>query len=183
MSTPTVSIRTANPGDFHRVRGVLISSYLEYHDCLPPALFAAYLTDLVDLEGRADFGEIIVAERGGVIVGTATFYGDASDDGTDWPASASSIRAVATHPTARGLGIGRALLDTCQERAQRRGSTQLCLHTAPFMATAARLYEAAGFVRAPAHDVDVAARVPALGDGGLVISAYTLDLMAEANAA
>jgi GNAT superfamily N-acetyltransferase len=183
MSTPMVSIRPAHPGDFHRLRGVLISSYLEYHDCLPPALFAAYLTDLIDLERRADFGEILVAEHRGTIVGTATFYADASDDSTGWPATASSIRAVAAHPTARGLGIGRTLLDTCRERAQRRGSTQLCLHTAPFMAAAVRLYEGTGFVRVPEHDVEVSARIPSIVGTGLVISAYTLELMAEANAA
>ena len=51
----------------------MISSYLEYGDRLPGPAFAAYLTDLVDLEGRADFGEILVAERDGAMAGTATF--------------------------------------------------------------------------------------------------------------
>ncbi len=183
MSTPTVSIRTAHAGDFSRLRGVLISSYLEYHDCLPPGVFAAYLTDLVDLERRSDFGEILVAVHDGAVVGTATFYADASEDGIGWPATGSSIRAVAAPPTARGLGIGRALLEACHERAERLGSTQLCLHTAPFMAAAIRLYEGAGFVRAPEHDVDVAARIPSMVASGLVISAYTREIAAISAAA
>jgi GNAT superfamily N-acetyltransferase len=183
MSTPMISIRTAHLGDFHRVRGLLISSYLEYHDCLPSAVFAAYLADLVDLERRADLGEILVAEHQGAIVGTATFYADASDDAMGWPATASSIRAVAAHPAARGLGIGRVLLEACQERAQRRGSAQLCLHTAPFMAAAIRLYEGAGFVRAPERDVDVSARIPSGAGTGLVITAYTIGVPAVATAA
>jgi len=183
MSTPMVSIRTAHAGDYSRLRGLLISSYLEYHDCVPPAAFATYLSDLVDLERRADFGEILVAEHERSIVGTATFYADASDDGTGWPATASSLRAVAAHPKARGRGVGRALLDACQERAQRRGSTQLCLQTSPFMAAAVRLYEGAGFVRTPEYDVDVAARIPSIVGTGLVISAYTREISAAVTAA
>jgi GNAT superfamily N-acetyltransferase len=176
MVTPTIAIRPAHTGDYHRVRGLLISSYLEYRDCLPPDLFGAYLVDLVDLERRHDLGEILVAEHDGAIVGTATFYPDATDDGTGWPATASSIRAVAVRPSMRGHGIGGALLDVCLGRARRRGSAQVCLHTAPFMEAAIRLYESIGFTRVPAFDVDVTKRIPGTPSGELTIAAYALDL-------
>ena len=176
MATPTIAIRPAHTGDFHRVRGLLISSYIEYRDCLPAELFAAYLVDLVDLERRQDLGEILVAEHNGAIVGTATFYPDATEDGTGWPATASSIRAVAVRPAMRGLGIGGALLDVCLGRAQRRGSAQMCLHTAPFMEAAIRLYESIGFVRVPAFDVDLTKRITGATSGQLTIAAYALDL-------
>ena len=92
------------------------------------------------------------------------------------------MRAVAVHPSARGKGVGQALLDACIERAERRGRRQLCLHTAPFMAAAVRMYEAAGFVRLSEHDVDVAARIPG-ADHPLVITAYALELAAARVAA
>jgi ribosomal protein S18 acetylase RimI-like enzyme len=109
-------------------------------------------------------------------VGTATVYPDAADDGTGWPTTASSIRAVAVRPSMRRLGIGGALLDVCLGRAQRRGSAQVCLHTAPFMEAAIRLYESIGFVRSPAYDVDVTKRLPSAAGGQLTIAAYALDL-------
>jgi ribosomal protein S18 acetylase RimI-like enzyme len=176
MPTPSLAIRPAHTGDFHRVRGLLISSYVEYRDCLPADLFAAYLVDLVDLERRTDHGEILVAGHNGAIVGTVTFYPDASDESTGWPATASSIRALAVRPSLRGLGIGGALLDVCLGRAQRRGSAQVYLHTAPFMEAAMRLYESIGFMRVPAFDVEVAERLPSAAGESLVISAYALDL-------
>jgi GNAT superfamily N-acetyltransferase len=175
MSTPTITVRPAHTGDYAHLRALLLGAYIEYHDCLPAPAFGAYLADLVDLERRADLGELLVAEHAGVIVGTATFYADASDDGTGWPSTASSIRAMAVRPAARRLGAGRALLDACTERAARRGTLQLCLHTAPFMTAAVRLYEEAGFVRAEAHDVDVSMRVPG-ATGPLMIKAFRLDI-------
>ena len=178
----TITIRPAHSGDHARLRALLIASYVEYHDAVPAHVFAAYLADLVDLDRRADFGELLVAEHDGAIVGTATFYADATDDGLSWPASTASVRAVAVHPSARGKGVGQALLEACIERAERQGRRQLCLHTAPFMAAAVRMYEAAGFVRVSAHDVDVAARIPG-ADDPLVITAYALELTAARVAA
>src|SRR5438105_1417323 len=107
MASSTITVRAAHAGDYHRVRGVLLSAYMEYHDQLPASAFARYLTDLVDLDRRADVAEILVAEHEGVVAGTATFYADASDDGIGWPVTASSVRAVAVGPSARGLGAGR----------------------------------------------------------------------------
>jgi|SRR5690348_8706585 GNAT superfamily N-acetyltransferase len=168
-----ITIRSAHAGDYARLRSLLISASLEYHDVLPAGSFAAYLSDLVAIEQRADIGEILVAEHDGALVGTVTFYADAMDDGLDWPAGASSVRAMAVPPSARGHGVGAALLAACIARAEQRGSRQLGLHTAPFMAAATRMCEAAGFVRAPAHDVD----------GAVVFSAYTRPVAAAGVAA
>ena len=74
------------------------------------------------------------------------------DDGLDWPVGASSVRAMAVRPSARGHGVGAALLAACIARAEQRERRQLCLHAARFMAAATRMYEAAGFVRAPADE-------------------------------
>jgi predicted N-acetyltransferase YhbS len=168
-----VTIRSAHAGDHARLRSLLLSAYLEYRDVLPAAAFAAYVCDLVAVERRADIGEILVAEHDGALVGTVTFYANAVDDGMDWPAGVSSVRAMAVPPWARDRGVGGALLAACVARAEQRGSGQLCLHTAPFMAAAVRMYEAAGFVPAPAYDIDVADRIPGTGDWALVISAFT----------
>src|SRR5215467_3570293 len=59
----------------------------------------------------------------------------------------SYIRGMAVIPSARGLGIGRRLLDEIQRFATAQGCARLFLSTTPFLSTAIRLYEAFGFRR------------------------------------
>ena len=127
---------------------MLLAAYQEYAAALPPAVFGRYLTDLLDLGSRAGAGELLVAEHGGRVVGTVTYYPDAGLEGVGWPAGWAGLRALGVEPGARGLGVGRALLGACLERAQAAGAPVLCLHTAEFMAAAVAIYQQAGF-RAP----------------------------------
>jgi ribosomal protein S18 acetylase RimI-like enzyme len=87
-------------------------------------------------------------------VGTITFYPNANDEGmpSRFPGDTAGIRATAVEPSARGQGIGRALVDACIERATATGLSSIALHTADFMISAVALYEKAGFRRAPEYD-------------------------------
>lgn len=64
----------------------------------------------------------------------------------------AEIRLLGVAPSARGRGIGEALLAECIRRARNHGSQRLVLSTQPSMASAQRLYTRAGFVRAPERD-------------------------------
>ena len=64
----------------------------------------------------------------------------------------------------------------CAERAWTCGATALYLHTAPFMTAAVALYEALGYRRDPAVDLDVGAHFGTGSAGGVVVAAYRLDL-------
>ena len=171
-----VEVRDAGPSDLPAVRRVLLAAYQEYAAALPPAVFGRYLTDILDVEARTGAGEVLVAEPGGRVVGTVTFYPDASREELGWPAGWAGLRALGVEPRIRGLGIGRALLGTCLERARAAGAPVLCLHTAEFMAAAVAIYEAAGFRRDPAHDFDVTSRLDLAGVRPVPILAYRLDL-------
>jgi N-acetylglutamate synthase-like GNAT family acetyltransferase len=57
------------------------------------------------------------------------------------------IRGMAVIPSARGLGIGRRLLDEIQRFVVAQGCARLFLSTTRFLTTAIRLYEAFGFRR------------------------------------
>ena len=107
---------------------------------------------MLDLRSRFRDAELLVAERGGRVVGTITLYRDASQEGRGWPDAWSGIRAVAVEPSARGLGIGRRLTEVCIERSRAAGARAVCLHTASFMAAAVAMYESVGFGRAPEFD-------------------------------
>jgi GNAT superfamily N-acetyltransferase len=180
MSSPSLTgagVRLAGPSDLPAARRVLLAAYQEYAATLPPAVFGRYLTDLLDVESRAGAGgEVLVAERGGRAVGTVTYYPEAADQGFGWPAGWAGLRALGVEPRARGLGVGRALLEACLERALAAGAPEICLHTAEFMTAAVAIYEAAGFRRDPVHDFDAAGHLAPGGVRPVPILAYRLDL-------
>ena len=134
---------------------MLLGAYREYAEALPPAVFGRYLTDILDVEGRLGAGRVLVASHGGRVVGTVTFYADAGLEGFGWPAGCAGLRALGVERSARGAGVGQALVEACLERAREAGAPVLCLHTAEFMTAAVAIYQAAGFRRDPAHDFDV----------------------------
>jgi predicted N-acetyltransferase YhbS len=124
-----VSVRAARRLERRAVRAVLRAAYREYAAALPPAAFRRYLQDILDLGARARAGRLLVAEHAGRIVGTVTFYDDATAEGFGWPSGWAGVRALGVDPAVRGLGVGRALLRACVERAVAGGAGVLCLHT------------------------------------------------------
>jgi predicted N-acetyltransferase YhbS len=170
-----VSVRAARESEHPAVRGVLAAAYQEYGPVLPPGALEVYLGDLLDLEGRADIGSLLVAEWRRRIAGTVTFFPDAAGEGLGWPSGWAGLRALGVDPALRGLGIGRRLMDECFDRARALGAPVLCLHTAAFMTAAVTMYEAMGFERAPAYDFQAADLVDG-GSDSVTVIAYRIDL-------
>jgi hypothetical protein len=85
ISRTGVEVRDAGRSELPEVRRVLLGAYQEYAEALPPAVFGRYLTDILDVEGRAGAGRVLVATQGRRVVGTVTFYADAGQEGFGWP--------------------------------------------------------------------------------------------------
>jgi ribosomal protein S18 acetylase RimI-like enzyme len=178
-----VIVRDAAPGEHGAIRAVLEAAYRQFASQVPASIYDPYIADILDLDTRARDGRLLVAERAGHIVGTVTFYDDAAAEGVGWPAGWAGLRALGVDPAARGLGIGRLLMDACVDRARQAGASVLCLHTAVIMTAAIALYERMGFQRVPEFDFTPHAYLgtegdpPTTADGQpVLVIAYRLDL-------
>ena len=169
---PPLTVRDAAPGDTGAIREVTLAAYEQYAAHLPPPFWAAYRDNIVATLADPGSAAQIVAERAGALVGAVLLYpGDAAiyaagsgPPPSRWP----EVRLLAVAPSARGLGVGEALMRECVARARRAGAERLALHTTPMMAAALRLYTRMGFARAPELDFSPAP--------GFDVHGYTLVL-------
>jgi len=88
-------------------------------------------------EGGDAPGVLWVADDGERVVGAV---GLTREDG-----GLTRLRWVILHPDARGLGVGRALVDTALAEARRRGSRGVYLWTIAGLSASRHLYDRAGF--------------------------------------
>ena len=165
-------VRDAVPADYSAIREVVIAAYRQYADLISLDIFSPYLADVLDLESHARHGRLLVAEADGRVGGFAAFYPDATVQGLGWPPGWASGRGLAVHPAARGLGVARALLASCERLAREAGAPVFAFHTASFMTSAIALYERLGYRRAPEFDFDMAARYSRFGATPVMSIAY-----------
>lgn len=161
------SIRRAAPEDYEVVGALTVRAYLD-EGHLPAD--AEYAGTLADARARAEGAELWVAvdDADGRVVGSVTFAAPGSDFHEIATADEGDVRMLAVAGTARGRGIGDALMHRCVERARDLGLVALALSTQPSMRAAHRIYERMGFERAPERDWSPAP--------GITLLAYRLDL-------
>jgi ribosomal protein S18 acetylase RimI-like enzyme len=165
-----LAIRDARDEDRDAVRDLTLRAYGEYAQVMEPGAWAGLSEGVRNALASTAPAERIVAEHGGRIVGSVMLFAPDANayaghtDPVRWP----ELRLLAVDPDARGLGVGRALVDECVRRARASGATDLGLHTSRSMRAAIRLYQRLGFVRDPAHDFQPA--------GAELVEAYRLPL-------
>lgn len=131
-------IRTYRPGDMGMVTARQAILYAEQHGW--GTLMEAYIAD-VTARFLKDFKpgreQCWIAERGGAMIGSV-FLVDAGD-------GVAQLRLLYVEPSARGLGVGRELVDRCVVLAREAGYEKLMLWTHTVLTSARRIYAAAGF--------------------------------------
>ena len=155
----TYTIRRARPEDYDSLGRMTVDVY-ETLDGMPDRTEQSdYYAMLFNVAGRAEVPttEIWVAEgQNKKLLGGVTFIGDVAHYGSGGTVSTNKncagIRLLAVSSVSRNLGVGRALTQTCIDRASEIGASQVLLHTTKAMAVAWRLYEKMGFSRS--EDLD-----------------------------
>ena len=138
QSASEVRVRRATTDDAAWVASILRQAFSEYEQFYTEQGYAATTPGASEIVARMGQGPVWVAVHKKQIVGTGSVV--PKPEGI-------YIRGMAVIPSARGLGIGRRLLDEIQHFAIAQGCARLFLSTTPFLSTAIRLYEAFGFRR------------------------------------
>ncbi|KAJ5712642.1 acyl-CoA N-acyltransferase [Penicillium malachiteum] len=88
-----------------------------------------------------------IAERDNTFLGSIMLVKDASSN-----ENAAKIRLLLVEPSARGLGLGRALVRQCVEFAREAGYSYVRLWTQSELVSARRIYGREGFVHVASED-------------------------------
>lgn len=144
-------VRPMREEERDEVRALLSEAYRPYANELTPAMYEHYMAYVLDLD---DGSEALVAAVAGKVVGTARLFAPGQAP-IPLPPGWSWVRAVGVDASARGTGVGTALMSYCATHAG--DATALALHTMDFMPAAIRLYERLGYAQAPEWDVQVGA--------------------------
>jgi len=163
-----LQIRDARESDRDAIREVTLSAFGDYAAVIP-AHWEGYRQGILAALSDVKPAEQIVAEREGTVVGAVLLYpAGAVFERSSVPLACPEIRLLAVAPSARGLGIGAALMRECLGRARRSGAAAVTLHTSDFMQVGKGMYERMGFARAPELDFHPARDLTVMG--------YRLDL-------
>ena len=146
--TGELRIRPAREDEADRVAELLVEAYAEYAAQMSPDAWASFAQIIGNVRGRMAEAEILVAERGGRLVGSVTVFSRGRGARED----TLGVRMLGVRPSERGTGVGRVLMEYVVDRARSAGLARVVLATSQEMETARDLYERMGFEREPALD-------------------------------
>ena len=138
MAANTRHLRRAIHADAPAIAHILLSAFEPFRPLYTQGGFVATTPGAEVIVHRFDEGPVWLAFDGNEALGTvaAVLRGDRL-----------YVRSMAVLPSARGLGVGSALLREVESFAASQEALSLYLSTTPFLHDAIRLYERFGFRR------------------------------------
>jgi putative acetyltransferase len=136
-----VTIRPIAPDDAAALAGVIRNTLSEFGAAKPGTAYYDTSTDhLPELFAATYRSAYFVAERGGEVLGGGGIFPT-----TGLPADTVELVKLYLLPAARGLGVGKALIQHCLEAARAAGYARVYLETTEELTQAIPLYEKLGF--------------------------------------
>ncbi|HEX7244333.1 MAG TPA: GNAT family N-acetyltransferase [Solirubrobacterales bacterium] len=105
-----------------------------------------------EFEVTASAAHVLVAERGGEVVGVVALLAPAEPSCTVACEGEAELARLVVGSGARRQGIGRALAERCAELARAEGWPAIVLWSRPYQTAGHRLYESLGYARVPERD-------------------------------
>ena len=138
LRTVSFDVHRADVADASAIVAILSTAFAEYESLYTPAAFAATVPPRTEIERRIQQGAVWIAKQGGALIGTLSAV----------PREQRLyLRGLGVTPSARRMGVSRALLGHAETYARISNLHALELRTSPFLHAAIRLYEQAGFCR------------------------------------
>jgi putative acetyltransferase len=136
-----VQIRPIAPADNKAMANIIRTALTEFGANKPGTVFYDNTTDhLYELFQSAPLSAYYVAEKNGELIGGAGIF---PTEGL--PANTCELVKMYLHKSARGMGLGRYMIDQCILTAKEKGFTQIYLETMPELKKAVSVYEKFGF--------------------------------------
>ena len=155
------SITPATPADFDAVWQLYVDvcSHMSL-DVYDPGWILGVFPCEEDIRSFTEAGELYVGRTGGRIAAAMvlTHQEDPEHEGVPWPSGAAGedvcvVHLLCGHPSLRGHGIGRELIEEAIRLARTAGRKAIHLEVMPGNLAASRIYLAAGFSYICNHDV------------------------------
>lgn len=160
-----IVVRRIRPEEYAEAGALIVAAYEPF--LLGPE--DTYAEELAAVERRDREAEVWVAtDADDTVVGSVTVCPPGSPWGELGAEDEGEFRMLAVSPRARGRGAGRSMVVAVIDRFRADGARGIVLSSLPQMATAHRIYESLGFVRAPEQDWSPAPHV--------TLIAYRLEL-------
>lgn len=136
-----VQIRPIAQADNKAMATIIRTALTEFGANKPGTVFYDDTTDhLYELFQSTPLSAYFVAEKNGELIGGAGIF---PTEGL--PANTCELVKMYLHKSARGMGLGRYMIDQCILTAKEKGFTQIYLETMPELKKAVSVYEKFGF--------------------------------------
>lgn len=137
-----INLRPISPADDAIIAHIIRATLSEYGAARPGTVYYDEATDRLSEVFDKDGSIYYIAELDGMVVGGAGIYPtDGLGDTT------CELVKMYLLPSARGIGLGKKLMNKCIDHARDAGYDQIYLETMPELKEAIGLYESMGFER------------------------------------
>ncbi|MEN9599278.1 MAG: hypothetical protein RL596_1597 [Bacteroidota bacterium] len=136
-----IQIRPIEPTDNMAMAQIIRTALTEFGANKPGTVFYDDTTDhLFELFQSTPLSAYFVAEKENILVGGAGIF---PTDGL--PSNTCELVKMYLSKSARGMGLGRYMIDQCILTAKQKGFSQMYLETMPELKKAVSVYEKFGF--------------------------------------